>query len=262
MITPVLSSLDHEAILRALGVQSPSDAKQHAGQLDGKLDGQLNCELNRDLNRDINGDFNGDFNGKLNEQIRRCEEQILRVSVPRAVYRVFPSDQLPSELLQGNDIRRLLDGCDETVLLALTLGADLEKCLIREEVTDISNAYVMDVCASAAVEAAADDFENQLREELIKDGRYLTNRFSPGYGDYPLSVQRTLLECVNALRAIGLTLTPTDLMVPRKSITAILGISNKAKPDVLGGCRHCPIREKCSYRAHHKRCWQKDQKRE
>ncbi len=226
MITPALSSLDHTNILRSLGVQPEDRESQSLRQLE--------------------------------RQISQCEEKILQVSSPRVVYRILPTGQMPPGLLRGSDIRRLLDGCDEAVLMALTLGADLEKLLIREEVTNMSDAFVLDACASEAVEEAADDFENKLREEMHGSGKYLTNRFSPGYGDYPISVQRQLLECLNALRAIGLTLTPTDLMVPRKSITAILGISCKAKPDVLGGCGQCPIREKCSYRAHGKRCWKKD----
>ena len=220
MITPVLSSLDHNRILRAL-----------------QIPGQ------------------GPVPDQLDSQISLCESEVLSCAQPRAVIRILPASEI-RPLLRGNDIHRLLEGCQETVLMALTLGSELEKRLMREEVTNMSNAYVLDVCASQAVEEAADDLEQKLREKIRIDGKYLTNRYSPGYGDFPLEVQKTLLDYLNAARAIGLTLTPTNLMVPRKSITAVLGISDEPKPDVYGGCAHCPLLTKCSWREHGERCYQ------
>lgn len=229
MITPSLTSLNHTKIRKALGIFPQKEDPENDPQ--------------RSL-------------VQIDQQIERCSDQILQIAVPRSVYRILPVDQMDPELLQGRDILRLLEGCDEAVLMALTLGADLEKALIREEVLNMSDAYVMDVCASIAVEEAADDFERKLRLELRESGRYLTNRYSPGYGDYPLLVQRPLLDRVNALRAVGLTLTPTNLMVPRKSVTAVMGISTHAKPDVYGTCGHCPIQSKCSWLRHNTRCWE------
>ena len=108
---------------------------------------------------------------------------------------------------------------------------------------------------------AADLYERRLSEEVRLAGKYLTNRYSPGYGDLPLEVQKPLLEYLNAGRAIGLTLTATNLMVPRKSVTAILGISDRPRPLVLGGCSHCPLLTKCSWRERGERCYEekKDQ---
>ena len=63
-------------------------------------------------------------------------------------------------------------------------------------------------------------------------------------------------EFVEAGRAIGLTLTPTNLMVPRKSITAVLGISSVPKPDIYGNCIHCPLQTKCTWAERGERCYQ------
>ena len=221
-----LPSLDHQKILRALRIP---DRMESSGQ-----DAELYSRLDR--------------------QIRLCEEEVLSCITPRAVYRILSVEEI-TPILSGQDVRRLLEGCDEAVLMALTLGTALERRLMREEVTNMAGAYLLDICASQAVEEAANLYEEKLRNEIRCAGKYLTNRFSPGYGDLPLQVQRSLLEYLNAGRAIGLTLTPTNLMVPRKSITAILGISNRPKPDVLGGCTHCPLLEKCSWRQHNERCY-------
>ena len=195
------------------------------------------------------------FNARLTEQIALCEAEVRRCAHPRSVLRILPVEEL-EPILPGHDIRQLLADCQEAVLMALTLGAELEKRLMREEVTNMSNAYVLDVCASQAVEEAADYLEGRLRERIRADHKYLTNRFSPGYGDYPLSVQRPLLEYLNAGRAIGLTLTPTDLMVPRKSITAVMGISQIPKPDLYGSCAHCPLVTKCSWLSGGRKCYE------
>ena len=222
----VLSSLNHEKILRALMVPG----RKAFDEAEPALSAQLLSKISR------------------------CESQVLRFASPKAVLRILPVEQI-SPILIGDDIRRLLSGCSEAALMALTLGASLEKCLMREEVTNMQNAYIMDVCASQAVEDASDAFGARLGRKLRSAGRYLTNRYSPGYGDYPLSVQKTLLEYLNAARTIGLTLTPTDLMVPRKSITAVMGISDQPKPDVYGTCTHCPLITKCFFRELGERCF-------
>ena len=195
------------------------------------------------------------FDAQLAKQVGLCEAEVRRCAHPRSVLRILPVEEL-EPILPGHDIRQLLADCQEAVLMALTLGAELEKRLMREEVTNMSNAYVLDVCASQAVEEAADYLEGRLRERIRADHKYLTNRFSPGYGDYPLSVQRPLLEYLNAGRAIGLTLTPTDLMVPRKSITAVMGISQIPKPDLYGSCAHCPLVTKCSWLSGGNKCYE------
>lgn len=204
---------------------------------------------------------------RLEAQIARCTQTVLQAVRIRCVYRILPVRAIAMDhgspddsadtliRLEGKDIAKLLDGCGEAVLFALTLGTELERILMRSEISNMSDAFVLDVCASVAIEEAADDFERKLGQMLQSENRYLTNRFSPGYGDLPLSHQRQLLEFLNAQRMAGITLTPTDLMVPRKSITAVMGICDHIKPDVLGGCGKCPLLTKCSYRERGTRCY-------
>lgn len=99
----------------------------------------------------------------------------------------------------------ILSGCQEAILLAVTLGPQIEQLLMRREVTDMADALIMDACASAAIENVCDHFEFDLREQLKREGKFLTDRFSPGYGDLPLHTQRRLCEALNTARRIGLT---------------------------------------------------------
>ena len=249
MINPEITQLNRDEIYRYLGLQSGSPL--------------MHEEMGNDL--------------RLDEQISRCEQTVLETERIRCVYRILPlsaivldagyspaagnvsdsrSDKSVSIVLHGKDIARLLEGCSEAVFMALTLGAELERVLMKQEVTDMSDALVLDICASAAVEAAADDFERKLSAELKSEDKYLTNRFSPGYGDFALSHQRPVLELLNASRAAGITLTPSQLMVPRKSVTAVMGICSDVREKVLGGCGMCPLKSRCSYRSHNLRCYE------
>lgn len=74
----------------------------------------------------------------------------------------------------------ILSGCQEAILLAVTLGPQIEQLLMRREVTDMADALIMDACASAAIENVCDHFEFDLREQLEREGKFLTDRFSPG----------------------------------------------------------------------------------
>ena len=59
---------------------------------------------------------------------------------------------------------------------------------------------------------------------VLEKEKTLTNRCSPGYGDLPLSLQPHLLSALNANKLLHITLSDTLLMIPQKSITAIVGI--------------------------------------
>lgn len=186
---------------------------------------------------------------EVEQQIRRCIDQVMAVAHPRLVYRrISTSDPSVSGLILGNDLAELLSECHELVLLAVTLGQEIERLLMKTEVTNMADAVILDACASTAVENVCDHFEFDLRAALEEEGRYLTDRFSPGYGDYPLSVQRRLCESLNTTRRIGLTVSPNLILVPRKSVTAVLGISDRPQKLRKRGCESCSMFLHCPYR--------------
>ena len=71
------------------------------------------------------------FDAQLAKQVGLCEAEVRRCAHPRAVLRILPVGEL-GPLLEGNDIQRLLADCEEAVLMAVTLGAELEKRLMQE----------------------------------------------------------------------------------------------------------------------------------
>lgn len=186
-------------------------------------------------------------------QIRDLCDLAVREVRPRMAERRFPlapdgSLAGTSMTPKGNDVRAMLAPCHEAVLLAATLGAESERLLLRMQAKDAARALLLDAVLSAAIEAVLDAREEALRGELTAQGRYLTDRFSPGYGDMPIAQTREICEVLGAQRAIGLTVSAGGVMIPRKSVTAVMGISNAPVVRRPAGCEGCAARETCALR--------------
>ncbi|HOR22386.1 MAG TPA: vitamin B12 dependent-methionine synthase activation domain-containing protein, partial [Ruminococcus sp.] len=150
--------------------------------------------------------------------------------------------------LTGNDVRRHLDGCDRVILLAATASAEADKLIRQASVAGMADALAVDCLCSAAIEQICDLAEEEIFSRI--NVPYRTWRFSPGYGDLPLDLQKPLLKVLNAQRRIGLTVTDSLLMVPSKSVTAIIGISeNELHQKGSTGCDSCNMRDRCAFSA-------------
>ena len=151
-------------------------------------------------------------------------------------------------LIRGRDLALHLQGCDVCVLMAVTLGSGVDLLLRRAQVRDVAVAVMLDAVASAAAETAADRAEQILRRDARSRGRWLTGRFSPGYGDCPLSLQRDLVRLLDTPRRIGLSATENCLLTPRKSVTAFCGEAPHPVTGKLAGCGTCTLRDTCQKR--------------
>ncbi|MCL1822838.1 MAG: hypothetical protein FWG44_01420 [Oscillospiraceae bacterium] len=186
----------------------------------------MTCELNK-INIDLTLEFL-DIKGDVPENIKTLinhYEPLLRDKItPRYVYKTFPFKQFSgiqiNAPLQGNDIKAHLKDCKQIVLLAATLGLPADEFIRMTEAADMAGAVVLDALASAAVEQTLDIAEREIKKKYTK----ITTRYSPGYGDFPLTVQQKLLAILGAKRKIGLYANESDLLIPRKSVTAVIGI--------------------------------------
>ena len=149
---------------------------------------------------------------------------------------------------QGEEPLHLLEGCKEGVLLAATLGALSEQLILREQARSASSALVLDAVLSAAIEAVCDRACLVLSKEASKEGLHLTWRFSPGYGDMPLAQTKEICAVLDAHKTIGLTVSASGLMIPRKSVTALMGLSQTKRSDHAQGCEGCARRATCAMR--------------
>ena len=189
-------------------------------------------------------------------QIRRCTDEVLAAATPRLTYRHAPLEDgaVLGVTFAGNDIPRMLEPCEEVVLFGATLGPGVERLMMRYEVVNAADSVIMDACASTAIENICNNFESNMRRTVEAEGRYLTDRFSPGYGDLPISEQPKFFALLDMTRRIGVSLTPTTIMVPRKSVTAIMGIARTPQPHRPPDCEHCLMFRTCPFRKAGRRC--------
>lgn len=185
--------------------------------------------------------------------LERWAAPLLAAAAPRAVWLRAPVSAL-EDLWQGGDIARHLAGCGEAVLLAVTLGPGVDAQIRRAGVGDVAAQAATDALASALAEQVCDEAEARLRAEAQSQGLYLTGRYSPGYGDWPIAVQPRLAAVLDTPRRIGLYVTDTFLMLPRKSVTAVLGAGRAPVSGQRAGCAHCALRDKCEYRKRGESC--------
>ena len=105
----------------------------------------------------------------------------------------------------------------------------------------------MQAASAAAIEAYCNEENERLREAARKEGYYLRPRFSPGYGDFDLSFQRQMFEALKAQKTVGITLTESLMMLPSKSVTAVIGMGREETHCVPEGCEACG-RKDCEFR--------------
>ena len=149
--------------------------------------------------------------------------------------------------LTGNDIKAHLKNCNGIIIMGVTLGNEVDTLVRRTEITDMSDAVIMDAACNVAVEEFSMKCEENIREKLRENNKYLTMRYSPGYGDFPINIQDDLIKIIDGTRKIGLFVTPSHIMVPRKSITSIMGVADIEVKGKMAGCGNCVMKDKCLY---------------
>ena len=158
-----------------------------------------------------------------------------------AAKRLVLADYQSYELTSCN-LAQHLTGVEKVVLLAVTVGEaveDFSRRLFAEG--RYSEALLAEGAASAAVEQAADQVCAYLERQYRQEGFVLTDRYSPGYGDWNLEEQPNVLRLAKG-EGIGITLSKSLMLTPKKSITAIAGWRRQADmtPHEISGCAACP----------------------
>ena len=184
--------------------------------------------------------------------VEGCSARLLAAARPKWTYRVFDlavqTDGVRLDcglLLPGRDLAAHLRGCSRAALLAATLSAPVDALLRRAQAEDLAAAVALDCCATAAVEAVCDLAEAEIRARF--PGCSFPFRFSPGYGDLPIELQDPILRLLDAPRRVGLYATDRHILTPRKSVTAVLGISDGEISPQKRGCASCTFRDRCKF---------------
>jgi len=188
---------------------------------------------------------------KLSEE---CLEELFKAADFRMIMREFPLIIKEENRIDGGcfvtgsrNLLKNLGGCSRVLVMAATLGTGVDRLLSRYGKLFVAKAVVMQAAAAAMIEAYCNDLCAGWQREYEERGLYLRPRYSPGYGDFPLSCQKSILDGLEAGKRIGIVLTDGGLMLPSKSVTAVIGVSPVKGFCHVEGCEACQKTD-CAYR--------------
>ena len=195
-----------------------------------------------------------DADDELRRRMQAVAEEAERRFTPRYAYRISAVEHRPEGewlgdvglLLPGNSARKMLAECNSAAILVCTLGLTFEQHTRATQARDMAQAVLWDACGSALVEAGCDAAEKEIAARF--PGMYLTDRFSPGYGDLPLDVQPAICRITDSRRRLGVHVTDSCLMNPQKSVTAIIGLAEMPQRARIRGCAYCAMKDTCLLR--------------
>lgn len=152
------------------------------------------------------------------------------IGEPKYVYKVFDIEHKDNIVsfenqlhIHSKSLSKLFNNCEKSAIFAATIGFEVEKRINYYSKTNLSKSVVFDACSAAYIEALCDYIEYEIESLADNDGYDITYRYSPGYGDVPISHQKDILSILNAQKYIGLSALESFILVPRKSVTAFIG---------------------------------------
>lgn len=205
---------------------------------------------------------NQEIDSVTNMIIEEAIDEINYLKKEKYIYRFFCISKGKGKLLLdnsslkliGNDIKKHLNKSESCVLMAATLGHDVDTKIRYYEKTSMTKALILDACATAAIEEICDRLCEDIGDIIAQDNKKLTSRYSPGYGDFPLNIQSDFLEVLGAKKSIGLTASSESILIPRKSVTAIAGIIDiESKAEEIS-CLNCNKYAACNFSKGDARC--------
>jgi hypothetical protein len=170
-----------------------------------------------------------DFPAHLLDQA--CTESYI-LAQPQATWQIYDYDVTTATImgshpltLQAPKIINYLSAAIRVVVIALTIGPKLENKVNEYFISgEYTSGLLLDAAGTAAVEVSADQVCEFIKLQAAQQGYLTLPRFSPGYGDWDITVQPLILNLADA-HEINLTATDSCMLQPRKSITAVIGLT-------------------------------------
>ncbi len=167
---------------------------------------------------------------QVTELMESCIAEVDPQLTFRVCWKEFPICQTEKGLDLGftvtasKSLQKNLENCDTVVLFAATTGLALDRMIFKYGRISPAKGHMMQALGAERIETLCDTFNEEVRREKEKEGRFLRPRYSPGYGDLPLEMQTDIFKALDCTRTIGLTLNDSLTMAPSKSVTAIIGV--------------------------------------
>lgn len=179
--------------------------------------------------------------------LEACADEVMAVSKKSCVYEVFDIERTGEVLsvkgttltLSGNNIRSHLSKAEKCAVMAATLGVEIDRRIALYSRTDLTKGLIFDACAAAAIESLCDEVQGEIQAEARTMGLEITSRFSPGYGDFSIDIQKDIMRVLRTYERIGLSVNENCIMIPRKSVTAFIGFQKEGCIEENHKCEKC-----------------------
>lgn len=186
-----------------------------------------------------------EFSDKAFEAFKLLTKDVRFKGLDETVKTVDIFNLQPELTGRSEDLSFYLDGCEEAVIMATTLGVDVDSHSKKLQATDMGFAVIYDSLASSYLEFLTDEFEKEL------DLGEHTFRFAPGYGDIPIELNYIIIDSFGISKKIGIYKASNNLMLPQKSMITMCGLGKQSVPT----CRNCIRLNSCSLRKDNLRCY-------
>ncbi|MCR4743042.1 MAG: hypothetical protein K5866_09265 [Treponema sp.] len=180
---------------------------------------------------------------KISKLVEECSSQMQKILQPRACWETFDLkiEKINEEKTQisfadlsfeSKDLGRNLKDCKKVTLLAATIGPQVDSLIRKNQILDPVKAAIFQACGSMFIEVLIDMLNKKIKEEGLSQGYTCKPRYSPGYGDLSLQIQKDFFRLLPCSK-LGLTLMDTLIMAPEKSVTAFIGLKSTSGQGTL-----------------------------
>lgn len=191
----------------------------------------------------------------MNKEIENIFNEVKPFVTTNHYYQIFDLHHNPLSIKDIDIDSQILNNyfidSDKVIILVCTLGIVVERYLKKMEITDKSKLFIADAILSSIIETYQDDIILKLSEDY--PNYFLTSGFAPGYPGLNITFQKEIFRLLQIEKRLGITLTEDYLMIPRKSSTALIGISKKKVIDQIA-CLNCNLKEDCEIRKNGEHC--------
>lgn len=192
-----------------------------------------------------------DVDEKTNTLIDECIDEVKQYAYFKAVHMPFSLNHQPlmikelKLLLSSEDLEFYFKDCHQCIVIACTLGVQVDRQIKYYEHVDMAKAVVFDAVSSRYLEECCDEYEQKMNLGVH------TFRFAPGYGDLPIQLNIYLSRVLQIEKKLGVSINSGGLFVPMKSMLGIIGLG----ATMHKSCVSCLRKDKCELRKGGQRCY-------
>ena len=164
---------------------------------------------------------------EMKEEAEAIKYELIMTAVPKYTFarvKIFENGKRFYLFdFESHDLDKYLSGCEAAFVFVATLGAQVDRLIDKIKARSVYKGFLYNAVASAMIEAVCDKAEQIIcRKEKVKP------RVSPGYGDFPLLMNKAICEYLSCSKNIGVSVGDTLMMQPLKTVCAIVGIKNES----------------------------------